>query len=204
MPLTNLAMSIPQESCPHFKFQIQPPPNTVQPSQEVKLLLAVDCLRPYVECPDMDVAFSHNNRPHLYALRLPIAPSQFFEAAPCDKPTYMTRWNGLGAECEQQEVFPCFKAIDPVFMGQVRKNLTSVLKVGLAADLDIEGGLTVTACCSFRTGTIGPDGGAICVGAMLRLEADTAGQRFRITVRCKNASVGEAVKNAFKQQLGAK
>jgi len=77
-----------------------------------------------------------------------------------------------------------------------------VLKLGLAADLDSD--TTITGCTSFRTGTMGPDGAAISVGAMIRLEADVAGGRFRATVRSKNGPVAQALKNAFKQQLAGK
>ena len=56
---------------------------------------------------------------------------------------------------------------------------------------------------SFRTGTLGPDGTtALSVGVMMRVEADTAQDRFRVTVRSKHMKISQAIMHIFKSHLG--
>lgn len=113
----------------------------------------------------------------------------------------MSRWKSLdGAELEQQEVFVSHIPITPNYVNAVRMKCIPGLKMGLATGLDTD--LTVTACCSFRTGTAAPDGsGNISVGALMRIEGDAASSRFRITVRAKHPKIAEAIKNIVKSQL---
>jgi hypothetical protein len=68
--------------------------------------------------------------------------------------------------------------------------------------IKLDSDTTFTACASFRTGTPAPDGnGLLSVGCMLRLEADPAQSRVRITARAKHGKVAVAVKNVLKAQL---
>jgi len=64
-PLSSLSINVPT-NLPHLRIQTQPASSEVPALGEAKLLLAVDCMRPYVDCPDMDVSFSLAGRPHMY------------------------------------------------------------------------------------------------------------------------------------------
>ena len=126
-PVSNLDIALPNSAAvPHLRLTAQPLATSfLSPGEEAKLLVAIDCMRPYVDCPDFDVSFTLSGRPHRYALRLPLAPCVFFDPAVCDKATYMQRWNALGPECEVKDVFACFRAVDAAFMNQVRSNLST-------------------------------------------------------------------------------
>lgn len=126
-PVSNLDIALPNlAAVPHLRLTAQPLATPyLAPGEEAKLLVAIDCMRPYVDCPDFDVSFTLSGRPHRYALRLPLAPCAFFDPAVCDKATYMQRWNALGPECEVKDVFACFRAVDAAFMNQVRNNLST-------------------------------------------------------------------------------
>jgi hypothetical protein len=106
----------------------------------------------------------------------------------------------LGEDREVQDVFQSGKPITPQLIKFIREVCAPALKVGQAQGLDTE--TTFTGCATFRTGTAAPDGsGLVSVGAMMRLEADPAGGRIRITARAKHGKVAAAIKNAFKAQL---
>lgn len=99
-----------------------------------------------------------------------------------------------------QEVFQSNKQITPQLMASIRNTLAPALKLGHATGLDSD--TTFTACATFRTGTTAPDGsGLISVGGMMRVEADPAQGRMRITARAKHGKVALAMKNAIKSQF---
>lgn len=105
-----------------------------------------------------------------------------------------------GEDREVQEVFQSGKQVTPQLMASIRNTLGPALKLGIATGLDSE--TTYTACATFRTGTSNPDGsGLISVGGMMRMEADPAHGRMRITARAKHGTVALAMKNALKSQL---
>lgn len=85
-------------------------------------------------------------------------------------------------------------------MASIRNTLGPALKLGQATGLDTD--TTYTGCATFRTGTTAPDGsGLISVGGMMRLEADAANGRIRVTARAKHGMVALAMKDAIKSQL---
>ena len=121
----------------------------------------------------------------------------------CTKDVYMTRWRALEQDkIEEQEVIKANMggiAVDENLVAMIRTKLFPKLNIGLAEGLDTA--MTGTGCLSFRTGTAGPDGQPIAVGAMLRLEADQKSGMFRVTVRAKNATVAKSLMTCVKQQL---
>lgn len=180
----------------------QDPSVRVSPGEEARMQLAVECLRPFAEVYplEMDVRFTVSGNAYQYALRLPVCAPSFFEALPSDKATYMARWKALeGADNEAQLVFASGKPVDPALLTQIRTVLAPAMRLGLAEGLDNE--RTVTGSSSFLTGTLGADGKPLAVGVMMRLEADPAQGKFRITARAKNGVIAQAVKNFFVQQL---
>ncbi len=50
---------------------------------------------------------------------------------------------------------------------------------------------------------MGADGNPLVVGAMVRVEGDVAGGRFRVTVRSAQALVGAGMRAAIKAQIGS-
>lgn len=169
--------------------------------EQSRYLLAVECLKPFSDAPEINLYFRTRQGAFAYPLRLPITAACFFEPVVLDKANYMTRWKALeGEDREVQEVFQSSKPVTPQLMAFIREGCANALKFGPAQGLDTE--LTFTGCATFRTGTLAPDGsGMISVGGMLRLEADAAQGRMRITARAKHGKVALAMKNVIKAQL---
>jgi hypothetical protein len=84
-------------------------------------------------------------------------------------------------------------------LSHVRSTIIPALHIGAAIGLDSDS--TVTGSCSFQTGTVGADGSLISVGAMMRLEADIAQNRFRLTVRAKHPLIVSALRSIIQAQL---
>lgn len=182
-------------------FRQQGPAVRITAGDEGKVLLAVECLRPFLESPRFEVSFVIGTTAYRFDLRLPIAISSFFEPVPTDKTVYMTRWKGT--ENEVQEVFSTTRTLDSSMFAHMRNSLSAGLRVGVAAELDTSE-RTLTGSMSFRTGTPapgGPEGALVTVGVLFRLEADVAQSRFRITVRSKHPKVSQALVAIFKAQL---
>jgi AP-2 complex subunit alpha len=169
------------------------------------MTLAIECLKPFSDAPEMTVSFTEVSRGvrtrYLYPLRLPITATCFFEPIVLDKNDFMQRWKALeGEDKEVQEVFTSGQPITPQLIQSIRSVHAPALHLGLGVGLDTD--TTVTACASFRTGTPNPEGGGnLSIGAMMRLEGDAAGGRFRITVRTKHKQISLALKNVIKAQL---
>ena len=197
--ITNFSATLSEMD--YARVQRQEPASRISLADQTKLDLFFDCLRPFSSVPDLTVSFSVGQRQYSYSMKLPLTASAFFEPVTLDKPDYMTRWKALeGGEQEQQEVFLAGIPISPNYVNAVRTKCIPGLKLGLATGLDTD--LTVTACCSFRTGTAAPDGsGNISIGALMRIEGDSASNRFRITVRAKHPEIAKAIKNIVKSQL---
>ena len=86
-------------------------------------------------------------------------------------------------------------------MQNLRNSILPNLNIGMATDID--SATTATGSSLFRTGTMGPDGATPnVVGAMMRLEADVASGRFRITVHSKSKVVGAGLVSTIKTVLG--
>ena len=200
--INNLAVNLPTNDSLGLKKQ--DPPSVVQPNEEVKLLLAVECIRPFTEIPELTFDFVTLSGAFSYNLLLPCTVASFAEPIIIEKADYMMRWKSLEGEGrETQEVFTCNPNLPASveLVGKIKSSLFPALHLGLAPGLDSE--TTATACCSIRTGTLAQDGVTnVSVGAMVRLEADINGGRYRITVRAKHPSVAHALRDLVKAHLG--
>lgn len=175
----------------------QGPAVIVTAGDEGKVQLALASEKPFTDAPKLTLSFSAGGGMYRYSLPVPVTIASFFDPIPMDKATYMQRWKML--ENEIQEVFGSSKAVTADLCGAIKTSMFPGLKIGHCAELDTE--RTATGCCSFRTGTTGPDGKLISVGAMLRLEADFAQSRFRITIRSKHPMVSQGIFKLIKDQL---
>jgi AP-2 complex subunit alpha len=152
----------------------------------------------------MTGAWSSGGKNYSYALKLPILPTQFFEGVALTKDVYMQRWKQLeGADKEVQEIFSSVVTpLNPNVVAMIKKNVFAALHITIAEGMDND--LTITGCGTFKTGTMGPDGTTpIVVGAMVRVEADVNGGRFRITVRSSAGSIAQALRNSIKVHLAS-
>lgn len=164
--------------------------------------LALECARPFAEAfpLEMDVKFTVGGSAYHYTLQLPVAAVCFMEALPSDKNTYMGRWRSLdGQDAEAQQVFASSRPVDAALMNHLRTVVAPAIKLGAAEGLDNE--RTLTGSSSFLTGTLGGDGKPVSVGVMMRLEADFAQNKFRVTARAKHVAVAQAIKNFLVHQL---
>jgi hypothetical protein len=181
----------------------QDPADTIGPNGEVKLLLAVECIKPFLDVPSFDVIFKYSGGACTYNLPMPFSIASFLEPIVVEKADYMARWKSLeGENREAQEVFMSApgRPVSADLMTSIRSTLFPALHLALAPGLDSES--TATACCSLRTGTLAQDGAStVSVGAMLRLEADFAQGRYRLTVRAKHPTVAIALKALIKSHL---
>jgi hypothetical protein len=110
----------------------------------------------------------------------------------------MSRWRAL--ENEVQEIFVSALPLDAERLRFVRERVFPRLGVGMAAGLDPTD-KTFTGSFSLRTGTAGADGSLVAVGGMLRLEADVAQNRYRVTIRSKHMLVSEGMRDCLKLVL---
>ncbi|CAE7565460.1 ap2a1-1, partial [Symbiodinium microadriaticum] len=181
------------------------PATRISLADSTKLTLLVECMKPFDSAPELTLSFTEvsggSRKQYVYPLRLPITAAAFCDPVVLDSASYMPRWKALeGEDREVQEVFASSKPVTADLVNHIRQSVVPGLKLGLANGLD--SALTVNACASFRTGTPAPDGaGNIAVGAMMRLEGDAAGNRFRITVRAKHPLIAKALKNVLKAEL---
>lgn len=202
--IQDLTATIPS-SIDYFRIQKNDPPTRISLADQGKMTLAIECLKPFSDAPELTVSFTEVSRGvrtrYLYPLRLPIAATCFFEPIVLEKNDFMQRWKALeGEDKEVQEVFTSGQPISSQLIQTIRSVHVPALHLGLGVALDTE--LTVTACASFRTGTPNPEGGGnVSIGAMMRLEGDASGGRFRITVRAKHKHISLALKNVMKAQL---
>ncbi len=203
--VSNIAYDLPLNQIEGLALRVQEPTvNKVGPHDENKLQVAVACMRPFDQSPEMTVSYSTSTgAAKRTKLRLPITAASFMEPMTCNRDVYMQRWRALEQDkIEEQQTFKAGMggiSIDETVVGKMRTNLIPKLNIGLAEGLDTA--MTITGCTSFRTGTPGADGQPIAVGSMLRIEADKASGMFRITIRSKNATVARALLEAVKAQL---
>lgn len=198
--ITNIRVEIPE--VPHLRFQIQPPSVRAPVGDQTTMQIAVECMQPFADAPEVHVAFTVGAQNYLYPLRLPIVATSFFEPVVLDNTNFMQRWQSLaGGDREAQEVFQSSKPITAELMAQVRQMLSQALHVGEGQGLDPTP-FTFTGAATFRTGTVGPDGVTkVSVGCMMRLEANAAVNAFRITARAVHGRVAEGLRNVLKAQL---
>lgn len=172
----------------------------VAAGEEGRILLAAEAMRPFNEAPTLTLSYAVHGTNVTAQVKLPISVLSFGQALPSDKTTYMNRWKAITAErTENQLVFSSSKKVDAALMQHIRDVLMPAARVGVAEGLDNE--RTFTGSTTFMTGTQGADGKPVAVGALLRIEADFAGNKFRITVRATHPVVSAAVKDFFVGQL---
>jgi AP-2 complex subunit alpha len=195
-PITNFAVTIP--TMDYLAVQTQNSPPTINNGQETCMKIMANCILPFADVPQLEVSFTSGS-PRVYALRLPILASCYFEPITINKEGYMARWKSLEADkTEVQEIFQSPKPIDADLLTHIRTNLFQSLHIAPSEGLD--GPMTATGCCSLRYAN--PEGGAPLVyGTLLRIEGDANKKVFRITVRSKHATVSSAVRNIFKGHL---
>lgn len=172
----------------------------LSPGEETNLQVAIDCMRPFEENPSVTLTFNSHGSKYSYHIPLPVNVSSFCDPLPMDKATYMARWKAITAEgTENQAVFNSSKPVDANLLNYIKNTLFPGSRLGLAEGLDNE--RTATGSCSFLTGTVGADGKKVAVGALMRLEADVANNKYRITVRATQPTVSAAFKNYIVHQL---
>lgn len=182
----------------------QDPPVIISAGDTGKMQLAVDSMRPFSQAYplSLDVRFTVASTAYHYRVPLPVAPCCFYEALPTDKNTYMARWKSIEGEgTEAQMIFNARDAIlDAAVVQFVKTTIAAGINLGLADGLDTD--KTLTGSCSLLTGTMGADGKHVAVGVMMRLEADPAQAKFRVTTRAKHPGVAQALKNLMAALLG--
>jgi hypothetical protein len=182
-------------------FKVNGPTITVVPSKgESKVQIASDCGRPFTGSAFLDLSFRLGANKYSYKLPLPTNVSSFSSPVSCDQATFMTRWTSITAEgTQQQQVFSSARPVTPELLKYVREVVMPGLNIGHIEGIDNE--KTFTGCCTFTTSIVTADGKNVSVGVLLRLEGDTAQNKFRITVRAANATVSTAVKDLIVQLL---
>lgn len=181
----------------------QGPSPSVSVGTSDRLQLNVDCMRPFDDDLVLKLSYSCGGSPMVtYNIPLPVKVTAFFTPITLDKNVFMERWKAInGADEEIQETFSSSQPISAEFMQSLRNSILPNLNIGMATDID--SATTATGCSTFRTGSMGPDGVTpIVIGAMMRLEADVASGKFRITVHSKNKAVGAGLLSVVKSVLG--
>ena len=190
------------QSTDMLRVSQQGPSSGIAVGTSDRLQLTVDCMRPFDIDLTLKMAYSCGGSPLIqYNVPLPLKITSFFQPITLDKNVFMERWKAInGADEEIQETFSSSQPISADLMNNLRSSILPNLNIGMATDID--SATTATGCSTFRTGSMGPDGVTpIVVGAMMRLEADVASGRFRITVHSKNKTVGMGLVSTIKSLL---
>ena len=179
------------------------PSSSIMAGASDRLQLHIDCMRPFDSDVMLTLSYSCGGNPQVtYNIPLPLRVTSFFTPIVLDKNVFMDRWKAInGPDEEIQETFSSNQTISADFMQNLRNSILPNLNIGMATDID--SATTATGSSLFRTGTMGPDGATPnVVGAMMRLEADVASGRFRITVHSKSKVVGAGLVSTIKTVLG--
>ena len=170
-PMTNLAMAIPE--MPYMRVSAQTPEATVQAGQSARCNIEAECMQPYDNAPEMSITCAVGATRYHYPLRLPMVATRFMDPVIIDKDEFMKRWNALSdKDREQQEVWNSKSPIDSARMEDIKSRIiVNGIKLGQATGLD-QNEYTLSACGTFRTGTVAPNGTKISVGCLIRLEAN--------------------------------
>jgi len=187
-----------------LRVQSQDPPSTIGAGQQAKHQLAVEVLKPfdYPEAPSLLLSFTSpsSGQTYSYSLPLPIVPTCFFEPVTLAASDYMTRWRSLeGQNRERQEVIqqpPNFN-YEPSGLVAFRAKILDGLHLAQAQGID-QNDLSLSAVGSLRTGTAGPDGSKISVGALVRIEINAQVRAVRVTARAVHGTVAAALVNTIK------
>lgn len=200
--LTNFKAELASVS--FLRVQSQDPPPTVGAGQQAKHQLAVEVLKPfdYPEAPSLLLSFtsSSSSSSYQYTLPLPIVPTCFFEPVTLAAPDYMTRWRSLESQNrERQEVIQQPPNFNYESSGLVafRAKILDGLHLAQAQGID-QNDLSLSAVGSLRTGTVGPDGSKISVGALVRIEINVQARAVRVTARAVHGTVAAALVNTIK------
>ena len=201
--ITNLKLTSAESGEVNIQV-MQNPPSSLDGNKTdaTKIQIQLECMKPFMESPEVTLTYSIHGITYEFPLKLPISPFSFCEPVSLDGPAYMSRWKLLeGEDRESQEVFQSGQSLSVDVVSHIKQSIFPSLHIAIADGLDSD--VTVTGCCSFRTGTMSPDGsGMIVIGALMRLEADVNSGRYRITVRAKHGKVAVALKNTIKAILG--
>ena len=187
-----------------LRVQSQDPPPTIGAGQQAKHQLAVEVLKPfdYPEAPFLLLSFTSpsSGQTYSYSLPLPIVPTCFFEPVTLAASDYMTRWRSLeGQNRERQEVIQQPPNFNYESSGLVafRAKILDGLHLAQAQGID-QNDLSLSAVGSLRTGTAGPDGSKISVGALVRIEVNAQVRAVRVTARAVHGTVAAALVNTIK------
>jgi hypothetical protein len=196
--LRNVEFSVANSDA--LNVRVQAPSQRISPGDEGRVQIAIECLKPFREAPLSTLSFSVNQSNFKYEIPLPVSVPSFCVPLPSDKATYMNRWKAITAEnTEAQQVFSSGRPVSPELLNFVRNTLMPAMSVANAEGLDSD--KTFTGSTTFMTGTVGPEGKPIAVGALLRLEGEPAHNKFRITVRATHPAVSQAIKDFIVTQL---
>lgn len=198
--LTDFAASVTKTF--YLQMESQDPPKIVAAGEQAKQSLSMEVMKPfdYSDAPELLLSYTFQGQKHLYELTLPIVPTSFFEPVTLAAPDYMARWRSLeGQSRERQEILqqPANFSYDSSALVAFRLKILDGLHLAQAQGLD-QNDLSLSAVGSLRTGTAGPDGGKISVGALLRIEVNAQVRAMRITARAVHGTVAAALVNTIK------
>lgn len=188
--LQNLEAEIPDLDGLQIKVHVTQ--TSLNPREEAKVQIAIDSMKPFSGYPELNLGFSLQGASYLYSVKLPVNVSGFSTPLPSDKDVFMGRWKAItGAGMECQQVFASKKPVNPDLLNFIRAELSTKLNFAHIEGLDNE--KTYTGSCTFVTGTVGPDGKALSIGVLMRLEGDPSQNKFRVTVRSTHPTISTGV-----------
>ncbi|KAE9016188.1 AP-2 complex subunit alpha [Phytophthora rubi] len=190
--------SVQLETGNFFRVQTEDMPPQLAGKQQAKQQIMIEAMAPFSEPPTMTVSFSRNGTNYAYRVALPCQATSFMDPVAVNEEAFLQRWNALeGQDREQQEVVPAASKLD---LAQAREWLSTNLKFAMVDGLDSQASGSLSGAATYRTGAVGPNGGKLSVGCLVRLEASD-GNAYRIRVRAVHRDVSVATKNCLKMLL---
>ncbi|KAI9009119.1 adaptin N terminal region-domain-containing protein [Hyaloraphidium curvatum] len=187
--LLNLAIDVrsPQE----LKISVTQPlsQDSIPPVTQYSQTYNVECAGVPSKPPVLVVSYDLAGIPITHSLDLPIVIAKFMEAIDLTPTDFFNRWKQIGGP--PREVQTIFPSSGPIDLGKVKAAMAGV-KLGICHAADPNPN-NVVAAGILNTVSTGK------VGCLVRLEPNAERQIFRLTIRCTNDAVAEALKKFLSQ-----
>ena len=180
---------------PSNKVRVQINPesiSTIAPRQQLQQYFLIHCLQPFAEPPQVTINFTVQKQVLSASLILPVCASKFISPCPIDPQPFVAAWKATG-----NELVEIFRSFDAINIDEIRTKLSTGMGFHLVDNLDKNPAANVVCSGTFNTSTKNSAGDFVTMPIYLRVETNSSGQGFRITIRSGHKLVSDAVKSSL-------
>jgi len=177
-----------------LKLQLGPTPPKILPKSQVKVSIAITCMKPFSGSPSFDLKFSHSGTAYHWPLQLPIVATKFMSGTPLDLSVFQQRWQSLAANRTVESTVRSEKPVDVSYWSTLVSKALGLYIVPTPT--------VVTAAGLFLTGTKKQQQ-FIKVGTLLRLQPNPDGTLL-VTVKAVHPAVAAATHEILAEIIGGR